>query len=178
MSLNEKEIERSNWSKHEHTKKAEENHVQPKVGEEKNKNKIFKSSASKISVKPVVFKHGKEASKVGIRIGWGIRDKAVVDFKSTKSKPNQAAAGDDHLVVRSLNGGRDIIRTVVSNSNKDMTVLNPLFLSNQNSMEHYGDPPPLTLKELSSSIFEIVKDTKTDIGGEALVEQEMTDMSA
>lgn len=71
---------------------------QHKNNNEKKPSKRF----SKISVKPVVFKQGRDNSKFGARLGGSAREIAA-SSKSLKNKLYQAAAEHEHTVVRGSN---------------------------------------------------------------------------
>lgn len=135
--------------------------------------KKSKFVSRKISVKPAISKHGKEISKVGTKIGSGHRDKAIY-LMISNDMPNQVAAGEDDIVVKGFNGGKDIVRTVVSNPNKDSIFMNPLFIINNNLMEHHCDPTSSNIECLDLTILVNKKGNILVDNGEACVEHEMT----
>lgn len=56
--------------------------------------------------------------------------------KSKNSRPNQVAAEKEHVMVRGLNKGKEISRTVVVNSDENMD--DDLQM---NEEDHHQDPP-------------------------------------
>lgn len=110
----------------------------------------------------LIFKHGKEISKVGTKIGSGHRDKNNMSLISSNGRSNQAVAGEDHIVARGSNDGRDIVRMVISNPNKDSTIMNSVFTTYDILIEHHCDPPLLNIECPNSSIL-VIKEGNTSI---------------
>lgn len=64
-------------------------------------------------------------------------------FKGGSSKSNQAAAGDEHMVVRGTKEGKNIVRTLATRPPNNSIIINPLFNNRIGVTEHRKDPSPI-----------------------------------